>query len=223
MGQSTSSHGPSLFNPSSSLSNQPTQIIAPATSQVELEERISLFWTIFVLDRYASLICGTSPSLHDETIWTSWPRDPSEWELVRVFFLLWLFGLRLLFYFFMLLGSNLQIPAGRPVYSLLRLSLEFFSSRSLRLARKCNTQCFLLHLRPSSPFWITRAPEPLIAAGHLSRGTTFHFVQCLHSYCSDPPMLQKLQLQVPISKRVRIVPFYFWASRSPVLCPPDPR
>lgn len=108
MAQATSSHGPGLFNTSTSLSNQPTQIIAPATSQVELEERISLFWTIFVLDRYASLICGTSPSLRDETIWTSWPRDPSEWEMVRgSSFFFGFFGLRLLFYFFMLICARI--------------------------------------------------------------------------------------------------------------------
>jgi len=65
-----------------SIQNQPTQIIAPAKSRIELEERISLFWTIFVLDRYAALICGTNTSIRDEAVWTSWPRDSDEWDLV---------------------------------------------------------------------------------------------------------------------------------------------
>jgi hypothetical protein len=65
-----------------SIQNQPTQIIAPAKSRIELEERISLFWTIFVLDRYAALICGTNTSIRDEAVWTSWPRDADEWDLV---------------------------------------------------------------------------------------------------------------------------------------------
>lgn len=67
------------------IHNQPTQIIAPAKSHIELEERISLFWTIFVLDRYAALMCGTNTSIRDEAVWTSWPRDPDEWDSVRVF------------------------------------------------------------------------------------------------------------------------------------------
>ena len=37
--------------------NQPTQIIAPAKPHIELEERISLFWTIFVLDHCIMLLC----------------------------------------------------------------------------------------------------------------------------------------------------------------------
>ena len=65
-----------------SIQNQPTPIIAPAKSRIELEERISLFWTIFVLDRYAALICGTNTSIRDESVWTSWPRDADEWGLV---------------------------------------------------------------------------------------------------------------------------------------------
>lgn len=68
--------------------NQPTQIIAPAKSHIELEERISLFWTIFVLDRYAALLCGTNTSIRDEAVWTSWPRDADEWDLVGLLTLL---------------------------------------------------------------------------------------------------------------------------------------
>ncbi|KAF8313492.1 hypothetical protein DL93DRAFT_2081224 [Clavulina sp. PMI_390] len=64
--------------------NQPTQIIPPAASPLEAEERISLFWTIFLLDRFASLSGDTNPSIPDNEIWTNWPRDPSEWESVRV-------------------------------------------------------------------------------------------------------------------------------------------
>ena len=69
-----------------SIQNQPTQIIAPAKSRIELEERISLFWTIFVLDRYAALMCGTNTSIRDEAVWTNWPRDADEWDLVSFFF-----------------------------------------------------------------------------------------------------------------------------------------
>lgn len=87
-----------------SLQNQPTQIIPPAKTIVELEERICLFWSIFVLDRYASLVFpsraieltkgkgldvnaeGTmGTGIQDEMVWTRWPRDAGDWESVSTF------------------------------------------------------------------------------------------------------------------------------------------
>ncbi|KAF8309511.1 hypothetical protein DL93DRAFT_1758333 [Clavulina sp. PMI_390] len=76
---------PSSFSPSGhrNIPQQPIAIIPPAASVIEMEDRISLFWTIFCLDRFASISGGTSPLIPDKDIWTSWPRDPSEWKSAR--------------------------------------------------------------------------------------------------------------------------------------------
>jgi len=75
---------------------------------VELEERISLFWSIFVLDRYAGLVFPSrgvdstsqekaigpefgrewtmETGIRNEAVRTRWPRDAVDWESVSPLF-----------------------------------------------------------------------------------------------------------------------------------------
>jgi Fungal specific transcription factor domain len=43
-----------------------TLILPPTTDDVELEERVTLFWSVFILDRYSSLLCNTPSTICDE-------------------------------------------------------------------------------------------------------------------------------------------------------------
>ena len=43
-----------------------TLILPPTRDDIELEERVTLFWSIFILDRYSSLLCNTPSTIRDE-------------------------------------------------------------------------------------------------------------------------------------------------------------
>jgi hypothetical protein len=75
-----------------------TTIIAPPQDGVELEEYISLFWSVFILDRYASLMCGTACTIRDESVWTPWPRAAGEWDTVSALFFKFFLSFFLVFY-----------------------------------------------------------------------------------------------------------------------------
>lgn len=48
----------------------------------DLGERILLFWRIFNLDRFWSVVCGLQPSLSEDEIMTVWPRSMDDYETV---------------------------------------------------------------------------------------------------------------------------------------------
>lgn len=54
---------------------------APKTGK-ELGERILLFWRIFNLDRFWSVVCGLQPALSEDEIMTVWPRSMEDYETV---------------------------------------------------------------------------------------------------------------------------------------------
>ncbi|KAF9519181.1 hypothetical protein BS47DRAFT_77200 [Hydnum rufescens UP504] len=60
-----------------------TLILPPTTDDIELEERVTLFWSVFILDRYSSLLCNTPSTIRDETVWSPWPRPADQWHIPR--------------------------------------------------------------------------------------------------------------------------------------------
>ncbi|KAF8342021.1 uncharacterized protein EI90DRAFT_1296525 [Cantharellus anzutake] len=58
-------------------------LIDSPRDQVDIEERIGLFWNVFILDKYAALVYGSMSTLRDERIWTPWPRSSEEWSIPR--------------------------------------------------------------------------------------------------------------------------------------------
>lgn len=54
---------------------------APKTAR-DLGERILLFWRIFNLDRFWSVVCGLQPALSEDEIMTVWPRTMEDYETV---------------------------------------------------------------------------------------------------------------------------------------------
>jgi hypothetical protein len=57
-------------------------IINAPNSAKELGERVLLFWRIFNLDRFWSVVCGLQPALSEDEIMTVWPRSIEDYETV---------------------------------------------------------------------------------------------------------------------------------------------
>ncbi|KAG8801136.1 hypothetical protein FRC16_001195, partial [Serendipita sp. 398] len=75
------------FNPSPRRpisQSKPNPVLDPPKNTREVGERILLFWRIFDLDRFWSVVCGLQPSLSEDEITTVWPRPLEDYEMGNV-------------------------------------------------------------------------------------------------------------------------------------------
>ncbi|KIM28803.1 hypothetical protein M408DRAFT_329249 [Serendipita vermifera MAFF 305830] len=64
----------------SAAQNKPNPILEPPRNARELGERILLFWRIFNMDRFWSVVCGLQPALSEDEIMTVWPRNMEDYQ-----------------------------------------------------------------------------------------------------------------------------------------------
>lgn len=80
---SSSFTGPSLAFPQSHTPVRGNIILDSPRTTHELGERILVFWRIFNLDRFWSVVSGLQPALSEDEIMTVWPRGMEDYHTVR--------------------------------------------------------------------------------------------------------------------------------------------
>jgi hypothetical protein len=77
---------PSYHGRQSAIQTKINPIVEAPRNARDLGERILLFWRIFNLDRFWSVICGLQPALSEDEIMTVWPRSMEDYETVSAWY-----------------------------------------------------------------------------------------------------------------------------------------